>query len=51
MNYIKLPRFVRLLPVAIVALTMTACGNNPPKEQQASVGKITSGNTAHCYRK
>lgn len=50
MNYMKLPRFIRLLPVVVVALVMSACGNNPPKNQQASVGKITSGNTAHCDR-
>lgn len=51
MNYMKLPRFIRLLPIIAVALAMSACGNNPPKDQQASVGKITSGNAAHCYRK
>lgn len=51
MNYMKLPCFIRLLPVVAVALAMTACGNNPPKQHQAgAVGKITSGNTAHCYR-
>lgn len=55
MNYAKLLRVMRFLPVVAVALAMAACGNNPPKQAEStgngSVGKITAGNTAHCNRK